>query len=174
MYRLTQGLRVVSFRWDQVSWQHSRVERNLLLNLYREGKTYGWFVSSCLLREIKMSGTCSLFPPFGDPWPSCLLPSQLLWYKNKTHIYVVYRRPTSYLLTLTDCKLWGRRIVWCTLTSWYQVSFLSVSIINVSDIFLVGFWSWEISFMWGCWGWQAAGTWVSVSREMVGFPAPIG
>ena len=30
--------------------------------------------------------------------------------------------------------------------------------------------------MWGCrgWGWQAAGTWVSVSREMVGFPTPIG
>ena len=25
-----------------------------------------------------MSGTCSLFPPFGDPWPSCLLPSQNL------------------------------------------------------------------------------------------------
>ena len=27
--------------------------------------------------------------------------------------------------------------------------------------------------MWGCqgWGWQAAGTWVLVSREMVGFPA---
>ena len=23
-----------------------------------------------------MPGTCSLFPPFGDPWPSCLLPSQ--------------------------------------------------------------------------------------------------
>ena len=22
-----------------------------------------------------MSGTCSLFPPFGNPWPSCLLPS---------------------------------------------------------------------------------------------------
>ena len=22
-----------------------------------------------------MSDTCSLFPPFGDPWPSCLLPS---------------------------------------------------------------------------------------------------
>ena len=30
--------------------------------------------------------------------------------------------------------------------------------------------------MWGCrgWGWQEAGTWVSVSREMVGVPAPIG
>ena len=30
--------------------------------------------------------------------------------------------------------------------------------------------------MWGCrgWGWQVAGTWVSVSHEMVGFPAPSG
>ena len=24
-----------------------------------------------------MSDTCSLFAPFGDPWPSCLLPSHL-------------------------------------------------------------------------------------------------
>ena len=24
-----------------------------------------------------MSDTCMLFPLFGDPWPSCLLPSQL-------------------------------------------------------------------------------------------------
>ena len=24
-----------------------------------------------------MSDTCRLFPPFGDSWPSCLLPSQL-------------------------------------------------------------------------------------------------
>ena len=73
--------------------------------------------------------------------------------------------------------VWGCRIVWCILTSRYLVSLLPVSIIHVSDIFLVGFWSWEISFiMWGCWGWgwQAAGTWVSVSREMVGFPATIG
>ena len=30
-----------------------------------------------------------------------------------------------------------------------------------------GYWGWG-------WGWQAAGTWVSVFREMVGFPAPIG
>ena len=74
-------------------------------------------------------------------------------------------------------SLWGCRIVWCTLTSWYLVSLLPVSIIHVSDIFLVGFWSWRISFIiWDCrgWGWQAARTWVSVSREMVGFPAPIG
>ena len=78
---------------------------------------------------------------------------------------------------LSALILWGCRIVWCTLTSWYLVSLLPVSIIHVSVIFLVGFWSWEISFiMWGCrgWGWQAAGTWVLVSREMVGFPAPIG
>ena len=73
--------------------------------------------------------------------------------------------------------LWGCRIVWCILTSRYLVSLLPVSIIHVSDIFLVGFWSWEISFiMLGCrgWGWQAAGTWVPVSHEMVGFPTPIG
>ena len=78
---------------------------------------------------------------------------------------------------LQSSPVWGCRIVWCILTSRYQVSLLPVSINHVSDIFLVGFWSWEISFiMWGCrgWGWQAAGTWVSVSREMVGVPAPIG
>ena len=39
---------------------------------------YHQFVSSCCLRERfkKMSDTCSLFPPFGDLWPSYLLPSQ--------------------------------------------------------------------------------------------------
>ena len=47
-------------------------KRNLPLNLYREGKKYCQFVSSCRLREIKMSNTCRLFPPFGDPWlPAC-------------------------------------------------------------------------------------------------------
>ena len=74
--------------------------------------------------------------------------------------------PQQWQTTKAEWSVWGRRIVWCTLTSWYLVSLLSVSKIHVSDIFLVGFWSWEISFiMWGCrgWGWQAAGTWVSVS-----------
>ena len=52
-------------------------KRNLSLNLYREGKKYCLFVSSCRLREIKMSDTFRLCPQFGDPWPSCLLPSQL-------------------------------------------------------------------------------------------------
>ena len=31
----------------------------------------------------------------------------------------------------------------------------------------------SIHLLWGCRGWQAAGTWVSVSPEMIGFPAPI-
>ena len=43
---------------------------------FRKGR--GTRDSSCHLREIKMSDTCSLFPPFGDPWPSCLLPSHCL------------------------------------------------------------------------------------------------
>ena len=73
--------------------------------------------------------------------------------------------------------LWGCRIVWCILTSRYLVSLLPVSIIHVSDIFLVGFWSWEISFiMWGCggWGWQAARTWVLVSVKWWDSPPPSG
>ena len=53
-------------------------KRNLLLNLYREGKKplHLKFISSCRLREReKTSDACSLFPLPGDPWPSCLLPS---------------------------------------------------------------------------------------------------
>ena len=43
------------------------------------------------------------------------------------------------------------------------------------QVFKLGF---RLNFrlsLWGCrgWGWQAAGTWVLVSREMVGLPAPI-
>ena len=56
-------------------------KRNLLLNLYREEKNITSF-SSCRLREIKMSDTCRLFPPFGDPWPSCLLPSHHLLFDH--------------------------------------------------------------------------------------------
>ena len=49
--RLAQGLRKVKFRRNQVSsWQHRTFKR-------------------------KKSDTCSLFSRFGDPWPSCLLPS---------------------------------------------------------------------------------------------------
>ena len=63
----------------------------------------------------------------------------------------------------------GCRIVWCILTSRYLVSLLPVSIIHVSDIFPVGFWSWEISFiMWGC------RTWVLVSVKWWDSPPPSG
>ena len=55
-------------------------KRNLLLILYREGKKKNLTLGICFLLPFKerekMSDPCSLFPPFGDPWPSCLLPSQ--------------------------------------------------------------------------------------------------
>ena len=102
--------------------------------------------------------------------------------KVKTfHIYVHLNSFWLYLLFLfnvCECAVvsnslwphvWGCRIVWCILTIRYLVSLLPVSIIHVSDIFLVGFWSWEISFiMWSCRGWGFG------FREMVGFPAPTG
>ena len=95
-------------------------------------------------------------------------------------LFVLYccfpeKAQNSWLCDLVVFVVWGCRIVWCTLTSWYLVSLLPVSIIHVSDIFLVGFWSWEINFiMWGCrgWGWQGAGTWVSVSPWNGGIPRP--
>ena len=89
---------------------------------------------------------------------------------------ILYHRATRKPLT-PHVVLWGCWIVWCILTSRYLVSLLPVSIIHVSDIFLVGFWSWEISFiMWGCrgWGWQAAGTWVSVSVKWWDSPPSLG
>ena len=82
-----------------------------------------------------------------------------------------------FLFLIWAFMVWGCRTVWCTLTSWYLVSHLPVSMIHVSDIFLVGFWSWEINFiMWGCqgWGWQAAGTWVLVSVKWWDSPPPSG
>ena len=56
-----------------------------------------------LKREIKMSDTCSLFPPFGDPWPSCLLPSQrhLVSLFMFMLLYVCFRG----LLSSVDFKL---------------------------------------------------------------------
>ena len=40
------------------------------------------------LREReKMSNTCSLFPLFGDPWPSCLLTSHLKENKKQRHYF---------------------------------------------------------------------------------------
>ena len=55
-------------------WQHSILGETPFKFVQRR-KKYGQFVSSCPLKEIKMSDTCRLFPQFGDPWPSCLLPS---------------------------------------------------------------------------------------------------
>ena len=58
-----------------------------------------------------MSDICSLFPPFGDPWPSCLLPSH---YDNNKHIF-----PLTVWIT-TNCgkffKRWENQTTW--LASW--------------------------------------------------------
>ena len=43
-----------------------------------------------------MSDICSLFPLFGDPWPSCLLPSQFLIVKAMFFLVVMY-----------GCKSWS-------------------------------------------------------------------
>ena len=45
-------------------------------NFKRRGKKSNTCFLLPLKREIQMSDTCSLFPLFGDPWPSCLLSSQ--------------------------------------------------------------------------------------------------
>ena len=58
--RKPQGLRKVHAE-PGVIMATQNFKRNLLLTLYREGKH---------------SDSCSLFPPFGYPWPFCLLPSQ--------------------------------------------------------------------------------------------------
>ena len=54
-------------------------KRSLFLILYREGEKILTLVICFLqpLKRQKMFDTSSLFPPFGDPSPSCLLPSQL-------------------------------------------------------------------------------------------------
>ena len=80
MHWLAQGLRKVKFRWNQVSlWQHRILKETSFKICIEKGKKSDmYFVSSCCLRErdLKMSDTCSLFPPFGDSWSSCLLLSQ--------------------------------------------------------------------------------------------------
>ena len=48
-----------------------------------------------------MSDTCRLFPPFGEPWPSCLLPSQLLWPKLPELCWIVVVKVDIHVLFLT-------------------------------------------------------------------------
>ena len=77
MHWLAQGLRKIKFWWSHnLIMATQNFKGNLVKFVQRRKKKYFQFVSSCCLREIKISDTCRLFPPFGDPWPSCLLPSQ--------------------------------------------------------------------------------------------------
>ena len=91
MHWFSLGLRIVNFRWNQASlWQHSILRETslksklFLSNLYREGKKILLVCFLLPLKREKMSDTCSLFPPFGEPWSSCLLPSQneMKWGNN--------------------------------------------------------------------------------------------
>ena len=72
MHWLAQGLRKVQEE-PGVIMETQSFKRNLFLNLYRKGEKKITLV--CFLlplkRERKMFDTL----PFGDPWPSCLLPS---------------------------------------------------------------------------------------------------
>ena len=80
MHWLAQGLRKVKFRWNQVSlWQHKILRETSFQLCIEKGKKYhtSLFLPVAYEREKKMSDTCSLFPPYGDPWPSYLLPSHL-------------------------------------------------------------------------------------------------
>ena len=43
-----------------------------------------------------MSDTCSVFPPFGDLWPSCLLPSQL--FEDDMILYIENPKDTIKIL----------------------------------------------------------------------------
>ena len=105
---LTQRLRIISFRWNQVSWQHS-ILRGTSFSICIEKEKYRQFVSSCRWREKKMSGTCSLLPPFGDPWPSCLLPSHwfsifLMELSNKFWILLISTHLKLIKITLLFLK----------------------------------------------------------------------
>ena len=53
-------------------------KRDLLLNLYREGKKISLVCFLLPIKRDKMSDTCRLFPPFGDLWPFYLLLSVIL------------------------------------------------------------------------------------------------
>ena len=56
-------------------------KRNLFKFVWRRGKKITLVCFLLLLkRERKKCDTCSLFPLFGDPSPSCLLPSQKIAY----------------------------------------------------------------------------------------------
>ena len=73
-----------------------------------------------------MSDTCRLFPPFGDPWPSCLLPSQ--FYEDLQDLLELTppkRCPFHY--RGLECKsrksrnTWSNRQIWPLSTKWSRV-----------------------------------------------------
>ena len=52
-----------------------------------------------------MSDTCRLSPPFGDPWPSCLLPSQLVIFLPAILIPACASSSPAFLMMYSAYKL---------------------------------------------------------------------
>ena len=52
-----------------------------------------------------MSDTCSIFPLFGDPWPSCLLTSHLKENKKQRH-YFTDKGPSSQSYAFSSSYVW--------------------------------------------------------------------
>ena len=74
MHWLAQGLRKVQVE-PGVTVATQSFKRKLFLNLYREGENVTLVCFFLPLKRERKNDPCSLSPPFGDPWPSCLLPS---------------------------------------------------------------------------------------------------
>ena len=126
-------------------------KRNLLLNLYREEKENLWFVSSCRLREIIMSGICSLFPLFGVPWPSCLLPCHNLDSILKSKHYFANKGPSSqyYGFSSSHVGMWeldykeNRALKsWCFWTVVLENSWESLGLQQIQPVHPKGDQSW--------------------------------
>ena len=79
-------------------------------------------ISSSCLREIKMSDTCSLFPPFGDPWLSCLLP-----YQQENSLSIQLRRRAEIHTWRGVWMSWVRRnTVWMCSNHLYRAALLGL------------------------------------------------
>ena len=59
-----------------------------------------------------MSDTCRLFPPFGDPWPSCLLPCQVHLVKAMVFPVIMYGCE-SWTVKKAECRRIDAFELWC-------------------------------------------------------------
>jgi len=77
-----------------------------------------------------MSDTCNLFPPFGDPWPSCLLPSHFVG-KVMSLLFNMLSRLVTAILPRSKCLL----ISWLQSPSAVILEPKKVKSVTVSTVF---------------------------------------